>query len=59
MAEKTAKPKQSAPLLKSKFGNPLGFRTSDNFKGKTFSPKGGGYNPSSFKMTQNKGSGGK
>lgn len=61
MAEvKTKKAKQSAPVLKSKFGKPLGFRTSDFFKGQTFSPKGGaGYNPSSFKMTQNKGSGGK
>jgi hypothetical protein len=58
MAE--TKPKQSAPVLKSRFGKTLGFRTPDAFKGKTFSPKGSvGYNPSSFKMTQNKGSGGK
>ena len=33
-------------------------RGNDFFKGQTFSPKGAGYNPSSFKMTQNKGSGG-
>ena len=56
--KKESKPKQSAPILKSKFGKPLGFRTNDFFKGQTFSPKGAGYNPSSFKMTQNKGSGG-
>ena len=56
--KKESKPKQSAPILKSKFGKPLGFRTNDFFKGQTFSPQGAGYNPSSFKMTQNKGSGG-
>jgi hypothetical protein len=58
MTKSKSKPKQSSPILKSKFGKPLGYRTSDFFKGKAFSP-GGGYNPASFKMTQNKGSGGK
>jgi hypothetical protein len=47
--------KQKAPLIKSKFGRPLGFNTSDHFKGKTFSPKGqSGFDPGRFK-TQHKG----
>ncbi len=51
------KPKQSAPILKSRFGKPLGFGVSAGFKGQSFAPKGAGFNPSNFKMTQNKGSG--
>ena len=47
--------KQKAPLLKSKFGKQLGYRTPDHFKGKTFGGKAGaGFDPARFK-TQHKG----
>ena len=47
--------KQKAPLIKSKFGRPLGFNTSDHFKGKTFGGrKGVGFDAGRFK-TQHKG----
>lgn len=46
---------QKAPIIKSKFGRPLGFNTSDHFKGRTFSGgKGIGFDPARFK-TQHKG----
>ena len=49
--------KQSAPVLKSKFGKALGYRTPDFFKGRTFaSGAKGSFTPSGFKMTQHKGS---
>jgi len=45
--------------IKSKFGKPLGFRSSDHFKSKTFSEKNlaasGGFKVSAFKKTQHKG----
>jgi hypothetical protein len=44
-----------APILKSKFGKQLGFRTPDHFKGETFREgKGAGFDPARFK-TQHKG----
>ncbi len=47
--------KQKAPLIKSKFGKQLGYRTPDHFKGKTFSAgKAAGFDPGRFK-TQHKG----
>ena len=47
---------QKAPLIKSKFGRTLGFRTPDHFKGKTFGGKKTvtSFDPSRFK-TQHKG----
>lgn len=54
MADKQINPKQ-------KKHQPLGFRTSDHFKGATFSPlkrfnpPGRGFNPSTFKGPQHKG----
>lgn len=48
--------KQKAPIIKSKFGKQLGFRTPDHFKGKTFGAKGQSstFDPGRFK-TQHKG----
>lgn len=49
--------KQKAPILKSKFGKQLGYRTPDHFKGQTFGAKGpqsGNFDPARFK-TQHKG----
>ncbi|HSX48921.1 MAG TPA: hypothetical protein VLE44_01530 [Candidatus Saccharimonadales bacterium] len=47
--------KQTAPIIKAKFGKQLGFRTPSTFKGKTFSGKStAGFDPSRFK-TQHKG----
>jgi hypothetical protein len=59
MGKQQTKPKAKAgPValnLRSKFGKPLGFRTPDHFKGKTFGGKGsGGFDPARFK-TQHKG----
>ena len=47
---------QKAPFIKKKQGPQLGYRTSDFFKGKTFSGfnKGQKFNPAQFK-TQHKG----
>gem|GEM_PF-2053240 len=45
-----------APVIKSKFGKALGYRTPDHFKGKTFGAKSqsGTFDPARFK-TQHKG----
>lgn len=47
--------KQTAPIIKAKFGKQLGFRTPTSVKGKAFSGKNTvGFDPSRFK-TQHKG----
>lgn len=49
-----AKPGPIGINFRSKFGNPLGFKTPDHFKGKTSGAKGTGFDPARFK-TQHKG----
>jgi len=50
-----AKPGPTGLNFRSKFGNPLGFRTPDHFKGRVIGGnKASGFDPARFK-TQHKG----